>query len=61
MTPFCNAKCWVKWVGGLSRCRCVVCTPVVLRLPGLQSPGSPAKRSAAGFFLGHAPLIGATA
>lgn len=39
--------------------RCL--TPVALRLPGLQFPGSPAKRSAAGFFLGHAAFIGATA
>ena len=24
LTPFCNAKCWVKWAGRLSRCKCVV-------------------------------------
>ncbi len=60
LTPFYNAKCWVKWGAPFPlQMRCL--TPVALRLPGLQSPGSPAKRSAAGFFLGHAPLIGATA
>ncbi|MDM7393291.1 hypothetical protein, partial [Klebsiella pneumoniae] len=60
LTPFCNAKCWVKWGAPFPLpMRCL--TPVALRLPGLQSLGSPAKRSAAGFFLGHAPLIGATA
>ncbi|OUR57495.1 hypothetical protein AZZ70_002284, partial [Klebsiella pneumoniae] len=60
LTPFCNAKCWVKWGAPFTLpMRCL--TPVALRLPGLQSPVRPAKRSAAGFFLGHAPLIGATA
>ncbi|HIC8964693.1 TPA: hypothetical protein ACW7YU_004868, partial [Klebsiella aerogenes] len=66
----CNAKCWVKCEGAFHAAdalpaepfmpRMCCLTPVALRLPGLQFPGSPAKRSAAGFFPGHAAFIGAT-
>ncbi|PXH93134.1 hypothetical protein DMQ72_21205 [Klebsiella quasipneumoniae] len=39
MTPFCNAKCWVKWVGRLSRCKCVVCAPQPRSLTDVSARG----------------------
>ncbi|OUH63784.1 hypothetical protein AZ033_004000, partial [Klebsiella pneumoniae] len=33
LTPFCNAKCWIKWGAPFTlQMRCL--TPVALRLPG---------------------------